>query len=67
MADCVRMRDTLSTARSNIYDYIITPLETYRERFLPVTMDAFLAIQVSKPLCVIIVLTCILLCRSNLS
>jgi len=48
MADCVRTRDTLSTARSDIYDYIINPLETYRIRFLPVTMDAFLAIQVSQ-------------------
>jgi len=47
MADCVRTRDTLSTARSDICDYIITPLETYRTRFLPVTMDAFLTIQVS--------------------
>ena len=54
VADCVRMRDTLSTARSNIYDYIITPLETYRTRFLPVSMDALLAIQVSKLLTVII-------------
>ena len=54
VADCVRMRNTLSTARSNIYDYIITPLETYRIRFLPVTMDAFLAIQVSEPLNIII-------------
>jgi len=50
VADCVRMRDTLSTARSNIYDYIISPLETYRTRFLPVTTDAFLTIQVCEPL-----------------
>ena len=50
MADCIRTRDTLSTARSDIYDYIITPLETYRKRFLPATMDAFLTIQVSEPL-----------------
>ena len=48
VADCVRMRDTLSTARSDIYDYVITPLQTYRTRFLPVTMDAFLAIKVSQ-------------------
>jgi len=48
VADCVRTRDMLSTARSDIYDYIITPLETYRTRFLPVTMDAFLAIKVSE-------------------
>jgi len=38
-ADCIRMRDTLSTARSDLYDYIITPLQTYRTRFLPVTID----------------------------
>jgi len=44
------MRDTLSTARADIYDYIITPLQTYRTRFLPVTMDAFLAIEVGEPL-----------------
>lgn len=49
-ADCVRMRDTLSTARINIYDYIITPLEIFRIRFLPVSMDAYLAIKVSKSL-----------------
>ena len=49
MADCVRMKDTLSTARSNIYDDIIAPLEIYRTRFLPVTTDAFLTIQVSLP------------------
>jgi len=48
VADCVRMRDTLSTARSDIYDYIITPLETYRTRFLPVTTDAYLTIQVCR-------------------
>jgi len=48
VADCVRMRDMLSAARSHIYDYVINPLETYRTRFLPVTMDAFLAIQVSR-------------------
>jgi len=44
------MRDTLSAARSDIYDYVITPLETYRTRFLPVTMDAFLAIEVCEPI-----------------
>ena len=28
VADCVRMRDTLSAARSDLYDYVITPLQT---------------------------------------